>query len=107
MAKATSAAGSPTCGSAQGIRVEGKTVIDATNRIGVGAPDGFASNAEFVKFRTGGPTAKSFNVNCASLYGRLGEARVKPSIDVIFAIGEGWVNTCTGSRRSTSCEEAR
>ena len=30
---------------------EGKTVIDATNRIGVGAPDGFASNAEFVKSR--------------------------------------------------------
>ena len=47
--------------------VEGKTVIDATNRIGVGAPDGFASNAEFVKSRTGGPTAKSFNVNFASL----------------------------------------
>jgi 8-hydroxy-5-deazaflavin:NADPH oxidoreductase len=59
--------------------LEGKTVIDATNRIGVGAPDGFASNAEFVKSRTGAPTAKSFNVNFASLYGRLGEARVKPS----------------------------
>ena len=57
----------------------GKTVIDATNRIGIGAPDGFASNAEFVKSRTGGPTAKSFNVNFASLYGRLGEARVRPS----------------------------
>jgi predicted dinucleotide-binding enzyme len=59
--------------------VEGKTVIDATNRIGVGAPDGFASNAEFVKSRTGGPTAKSFNVNFASLLGRLDEARVRPS----------------------------
>jgi predicted dinucleotide-binding enzyme len=59
--------------------VEGKTVIDATNRIGVQAPDGFASNAEFVKSRTGGPTAKSFNVNFASLLGRLGEARVRPS----------------------------
>jgi predicted dinucleotide-binding enzyme len=57
----------------------GKTVIDATNRIGVDAPDGFASNAELVKSRTGGPTAKSFNVNFASLYGRLGEARVRPS----------------------------
>ena len=44
----------------------GKTVIDATNRRG-DAPDGFASNAEFVKSRTGGPTAKSFNVNFASL----------------------------------------
>jgi 8-hydroxy-5-deazaflavin:NADPH oxidoreductase len=59
--------------------LEGKTVIDATNRIGVGAPEGFASNAEFVKSRTGGPTAKSFNVNFASLYGRLGDARVRPS----------------------------
>jgi 8-hydroxy-5-deazaflavin:NADPH oxidoreductase len=61
------------------IGVDGKTVIDATNRIGVQAPDGFASNAEFVKSRTGGPTAKSFNVNFASLLGRLGEARVRPS----------------------------
>src|SRR6201981_921786 len=59
--------------------VDGKTVIDATNLIGVGAPDGFRSNAEFVKSRTGGPTAKSFNVNFASLYGRLGEARARPS----------------------------
>jgi 8-hydroxy-5-deazaflavin:NADPH oxidoreductase len=59
--------------------VEGKTVIDATNRIGVDAPDGFASDAEFVKSRTGGPTAKSFNVNFASLYSQLGEARVRPS----------------------------
>ena len=54
------------------------TVIDATNRIGVGAPDGFASNAEFVKSRTNGPTAKSFNVNGARLYGELGNARSKP-----------------------------
>ncbi len=59
--------------------IEGKTVIDATNRIGVDAPEGFASNTEFVKSITGGPTAKSFNVNFASLYGQLGDARVKPS----------------------------
>jgi 8-hydroxy-5-deazaflavin:NADPH oxidoreductase len=59
--------------------LEGKTVIDATNRIGVDPPDGFASNAEFVKSVTGGPTAKSFNINFASLAGRLGEARVRPS----------------------------
>jgi predicted dinucleotide-binding enzyme len=59
--------------------VEGKTVIDATNRIGVDPPEGFTSNAEFVKSRTGGPTAKSFNVNFASLFGRLGDARVRPS----------------------------
>jgi hypothetical protein len=59
--------------------IEGKTVIDATNRYGgVVPPDGFASNTEFVKSRTGGPTAKSFNVNFASLYPRLGEARARP-----------------------------
>jgi hypothetical protein len=59
--------------------LEGKTVIDATNLYGgVVPPDGFASNAEFVKSRTGGPTAKSFNVNFASLFPRLGEARVRP-----------------------------
>jgi predicted dinucleotide-binding enzyme len=57
----------------------GKTVIDATNLYGVVPPGGFASNAEFVKSKTNGPTAKSFNVNYASLYGRLGEARVRPS----------------------------
>jgi len=59
--------------------VEGKTVVDATNRIGVDTPEGFASNAEFVKSKTNGPTAKSFNVNFASLYGRLGDGRVRPS----------------------------
>src|SRR5919202_5867943 len=54
--------------------IEGKTVVDATNRIGVEPPEGFSSNAEYVKSRTGGPTAKSFNINFASLYDRLGEA---------------------------------
>ena len=58
---------------------EGKTVIDATNLYGVAAPDGFASNAEFVKSRTGGPTAKSFNVNAAQLYPRVAETRERPS----------------------------
>jgi predicted dinucleotide-binding enzyme len=59
--------------------LDGKAVIDATNLYNVTPPDGFASNAEFVKSRTGGPTAKSFNVNFASLYRRLGEARARPS----------------------------
>jgi 8-hydroxy-5-deazaflavin:NADPH oxidoreductase len=58
---------------------DGRTVIDATNLIGVAPPDGFASNAEFIKSRTGGPTAKSFNVNFMSLLDRLGEARATPS----------------------------
>ena len=43
------------------------------------APGGFASNAEFVKSKTNGPTAKSFNVNYALLYPRLGQARERPS----------------------------
>jgi 8-hydroxy-5-deazaflavin:NADPH oxidoreductase len=59
--------------------IEGKTVIDATNLIGIDPPTGFRSNAEFVKSKTNGPTAKSFNINFAALYGRLGEARTKPS----------------------------
>ena len=59
--------------------IEGKTVIDATNLIGVDPPAGFSSNAEFVKARTNGPTAKSFNINFAALYDRIQEARSTPS----------------------------
>jgi predicted dinucleotide-binding enzyme len=59
--------------------IEGKTVIDATNRINVDPPAGYSSNAEFVKSKTHGPTAKSFNINFAALYDRLGEARARPS----------------------------
>jgi predicted dinucleotide-binding enzyme len=59
--------------------VQGKTIIDATNRFGVEPPTGFNSNAEFIKSKVNGPTAKSFNTNFAALYGRLGEARKKPS----------------------------
>jgi 8-hydroxy-5-deazaflavin:NADPH oxidoreductase len=57
----------------------GKTVIDATNLVGVEPPEGFSSNAEYVKSRTGGPTAKSFNANFASLYDRVGGASSRPS----------------------------
>ena len=62
---------------AQGI--EGKMVVDATNLVGADPPEGYSSNAEFVKSRTNGPTAKSFNINFAALYDRLGEARSTPS----------------------------
>ena len=58
---------------------DAKTVLDATNLIGTGPPDGFRSNAEFIKSRTGGPTAKCFNLNFMSLLDRLGEARATPS----------------------------
>jgi hypothetical protein len=59
--------------------VQGKTVIDASNRFGVDPPAGFASNAEYIKSKTGGPVAKSFNINFARLYSHLGESRTKPS----------------------------
>jgi predicted dinucleotide-binding enzyme len=58
--------------------LDAKTVIDATNLVGSEPPEGFASNAEFVKSKTGGPTAKAFNVNFAALYDKLGEARATP-----------------------------
>ena len=57
----------------------GKTVIDATNLFGAESPAGFSSNAEFVKSKTNGPTAKSFNINFAALYDRLSEASSTPS----------------------------
>ena len=59
--------------------LEGKTVIDATNLPGVTPPEGFASNAEYVKSKTAGPTAKAFNLNLASLYPQLSAARATPS----------------------------
>jgi 8-hydroxy-5-deazaflavin:NADPH oxidoreductase len=61
---------------AQGI--EGKTVIDATNLVGAEPPSGFASNAEFIRSRTNGPTAKSFNVNFARLYDQIDSAKSRP-----------------------------
>jgi 8-hydroxy-5-deazaflavin:NADPH oxidoreductase len=59
--------------------LEGKTAIDATNLFGAPRPEGFDSNAEFVKSRTNGPTAKSFNVNFASIYDRLDSTTTRPS----------------------------
>lgn len=50
--------------------LEGKTVIDATKLADVVPPEGFSSNAEYVKSRTGGPTAKAFSATFAALYDR-------------------------------------
>jgi predicted dinucleotide-binding enzyme len=58
--------------------LSGKTVIDATNLIGSEPPGGFASNAEFIKSKTGGPTAKSFNLNFARIYDRVQGAKPAP-----------------------------
>jgi 8-hydroxy-5-deazaflavin:NADPH oxidoreductase len=59
--------------------IEGKTVVDATNLVGSEPPGGFASNAEFIKSRTNGPTAKSFNLNFARLYDQLDQVKTRPS----------------------------
>jgi predicted dinucleotide-binding enzyme len=58
--------------------LEGKTVIDATNLFGVDPPPGFASNAEFIKSRTNGPTVKSFNLNYGRLYDQLADQSERP-----------------------------
>ena len=59
--------------------LDGKTVIDATNLVGAERPPGFESNAGYVKSRTGGPTAKSFNTNFARIYDRIDAASSRPS----------------------------
>lgn len=56
----------------------GKTAIDATNILPSRHGD-FPSYAEEVKSFTGGPVAKSFNVNFGALYGALPDQRVRPS----------------------------
>jgi predicted dinucleotide-binding enzyme len=58
--------------------LEGKTVIDATNLFGVDPPPGFASNTQFIKAKTNGLTVKSFNLNFARLFDRIGEQTEKP-----------------------------
>lgn len=60
------------------VGVEGKLTIDATNAFG-GRDERFESLAHQVKSIVGGPTAKSFNINFAALYDRIGEERVRPS----------------------------
>lgn len=60
------------------VGLDGKALIDATNLIGGSPPEGFASNAEFVKSKTGGPTAKSFNINFAAIYDRIATASARP-----------------------------
>jgi predicted dinucleotide-binding enzyme len=59
--------------------LEGKIVVDSTNLIGSEPPEGFSSNAEFIKSRTKGPTAKAFNVMFAALFGSLDSLDSRPS----------------------------
>jgi 8-hydroxy-5-deazaflavin:NADPH oxidoreductase len=59
--------------------LQGKIAIDATNRFGDTAPpQGFDSNAEYVKSLTGGPMAKSFNINFAALFEEIAKAGTPP-----------------------------
>jgi predicted dinucleotide-binding enzyme len=57
--------------------LEGKVVIDATNAFG-GRNEQFESLAHEVKSIVGGPVAKAFNVNFATLYDQIDEQRARP-----------------------------
>jgi 8-hydroxy-5-deazaflavin:NADPH oxidoreductase len=58
--------------------LSGKTTIDATNAFR-GRDDRFESLAHQIKSIVGGPTAKSFNLNFAAIFDKIGEQRVRPS----------------------------
>jgi predicted dinucleotide-binding enzyme len=57
--------------------LEGKVVVDATNAFG-GRNEQFPSLAHEVKSITGGPVAKSFNLNFARLYDQIDEQPERP-----------------------------
>jgi predicted dinucleotide-binding enzyme len=57
--------------------VEGKLAIDATNAYG-GRNEQFESLAHEVKSVTGGPVAKSFNINFAALFDQIDSQRARP-----------------------------
>ncbi len=58
--------------------VAGKVTIDATNAIR-GRNEDFDSNAHEIRSIVGGPTAKSFNLNFATVYDEIAAQRVPPS----------------------------
>jgi len=57
---------------------DGKVTIDATNAVR-GRNEDFESNAHEIRSIVGGPTAKSFNLNFASVYDEITNQRVRPS----------------------------
>jgi predicted dinucleotide-binding enzyme len=57
--------------------LEGQVTIDATNKFG-DPPTGYESVAAQVRDIVGGPTAKAFNTNFASLYEAVDAERVPP-----------------------------
>ena len=66
--------------------IDGKVTIDATNAFH-GRNEQFESLAHEVKSIVGGPTAKSFNLNFASVYDEIANQRVRPSN--LFAAEDG------------------
>lgn len=58
--------------------IDGQITVDATNAY-PSRNDQFPSLAHEVKSITGGPVAKSFNINYASLYGQIAAERIRPS----------------------------
>ena len=58
--------------------LDGKVVLDATNRLSAAAPNGYPSIAEYIKAQTGGPTAKVFNLNFAGALERAAQASHRP-----------------------------
>ena len=64
----------------------GKIAVDATNAY-PSRNEAFPSLAEEVQSITGGPVAKSFNLNYASLYGQVSAQRARPSS--LYAADDG------------------
>jgi predicted dinucleotide-binding enzyme len=58
--------------------LDGKVVLDATNRMADAPPAGHASIAEYIKAQTGGPTAKVFNLNFGALLEQAAETSPRP-----------------------------
>ena len=58
--------------------LDGKVVLDATNRMTAAPPAGYPSIAEYIKARTGGPTAKVFNLNFGALLEEAAQTSPKP-----------------------------
>jgi predicted dinucleotide-binding enzyme len=59
----------------------GVPVIDAINAVRGPRPEGFESLAEYVRSLTGGPVAKAFNANFATLYDRIGAWSTPPTTE--------------------------
>jgi 8-hydroxy-5-deazaflavin:NADPH oxidoreductase len=96
----------------------GKTAIDATNLYGGAVPPrGHASNAEYVKSVTGGPTAKAWNINFAALYDQIADASTPPgdlwcgdeeAREVVETLHRdaGFEPICAGSLANAAAQEA-